>query len=216
MIRTATLVSVLFVALPALAQFTGGPKKLESSRTESGTYENAIRGMSLKAPSLSAVPIEVFEEDDRNDPTATVYFLDPNGWLLGAIYTRIRPDYPKDFTLIESKIKPMQDEQQTRWGSDTYTVAIEQVEGTPVLVTRNRRPSFSGESDLQFLRHTSGDHDESNECKCARVDFHFVRGGYYVQIVSIAKTRVGLTPSDALEKARVEGLEAFKNLIFRP
>lgn len=203
------LACVLF-APPTGAQQDDGPLRLAPDRTASGTYANPARGFSVHVPSLSGT-VQAFEEYALDNPTASVFFLDGNAWLVGVIYTRIRPGYPKDFELIESRIKPKHENQQRAWG-EAYQVRTEQVGGTPVLATVNVKPGFAGERDLQYLRHTLGDFDPGNRCECVRSDFHFVRNGYYVQLIAIVNAKTGLSKDAALARSRAELVDAFERL----
>jgi hypothetical protein len=205
-----TLACVLF-AIPAGGHQDDALQRLARARTASGTYQNAARGFAVRVPSLSG-PVRAFEEYVPDNPTASVFFLDDNAWLLGVIYTRIRPEYPQDFRLIESRIKPRYENQQSAWGAADYQVRTEQIGATPVLTTVNAKPGFAGERDLQYLRHTLGDFDPGNQCQCVRSDFHFVRSGYYVQLIAIVNAKTGLSKDAALARSRAQLLAAFERL----
>ena len=174
-------------------RFFQGPKAVGFDQAEQ-VYRNPSKGFSMPYPQLSD-SISIKEEVYNDDPTSTVFFLDKNNWLIGVVYTQIRPEYPKDFTLVENKIKPTQDQMMEAWGKDSYLVKVEDINGEKILVSINNSPGFSGESDLRHMSSSSGGRSSNSDCK--RVDFHLVRNGFYVQIISITNAR-GEIPEDQL------------------
>ncbi len=185
-----------------------GPAPASSIADAKREYISPSGALKFAVPQLSAA-VEVIEEYQPADSTAAVFFLDQNDWLVAIIYTRIRADYPKDFRMVEQRVVPTQQEMQNRYGRDTYSVDVGGNGNERYLKVVNRRPGFTGKSDLEFFRYSSGDFDPDNRCGCQRVDLHFARSGYYVQIAAIANTRTGIKREQALAKAEELAKAAF-------
>jgi hypothetical protein len=146
-------------ALPIVLALVLAPS-LPVAAVESGWYDSVDGTYRVRVPELLTGPIEISAECPNPSITCQVMFTQFSGWYAGITSTRIRPDYPKDDSLLDR----IEAGQTRRWGSLvqgnrivsypvgnglTYRLRIEEG-GSGVLETREKDGSVIGRAPDLF------------------------------------------------------------------
>ena len=119
----------------------------------------------------------------KSTPTSETFIWSDEKNLVAIITTKIKKDYPQDFTLLKEKIYKSH-KIYKKVGKENYSISWEGEKQTLVMKEINLATSFQDVSDIQFLAHSNGFLPKPGGF--VRVDRHFVKKGYYIQIISIS------------------------------
>ena len=136
---------------------------------------------------LYAVPLCPFESGQVEvrasvDTTSVLRMVGEHDWAAVVIATRIRDEYPKDDSLLVDKVLP---DAELHARSNAVSHSWRNLGGTLVLQELNKQPSYSGRDDLDFV--VDGYGTSNRASGACRVDRHFVKYGYYMQIVAMTR-----------------------------
>jgi len=140
----------------------------------------------------------IIEPPDQRGPTREFYLLGEECTVVVGC-TKIRPDYPQDDSLLREKVMPRH-EAYNVIGGDFYSSKVARENGRKTFIEHNTAVQFNGLDDLRFVIRSNGFMDE--ETGRIRVDRHFIKDGFYIQVVGISPAPEVDADSNAEDKCR--------------
>lgn len=179
----------------------------------SSTYTSPNLALKMPVPELSGAERAVSVGFEEADPTNDVAVIDRNNWMLAVVYTRIRPDYPKDFSLIEQRVMPLKLKIAEQRSPELYKVSVQTRAGMSVFEEQSFSPGLDLPADIEFLRHAGPSFSGTNKFNQRRFDLWYVRNGYLVQIIAVSNDKTGLPVDSLMSKAQDIATSAFGNIV---
>ena len=218
---------IIFVALccmnAAFAQDTK-PKLVHKlgSRLKDGTYHSLTKAFTLKVPDLGAKKITISDRETQPGITADVKFVGDNGAVAGVVTTKIRPDYPKDDSLLD-RVKPRYANMARQIGKkfvltdskDKTDKASKTKAKGQKKAPRHLQFTFANEKYDEFAFPFGVATVRSDELKTMGIHRLFVRKGYLTEVILLLPTRKNETDKDARKRADKELATVLKTLKFK-
>lgn len=174
--------TILLSVIASLNLYCSEILDAQTGQPHPDSITEARGAFNVNPSTIGGEKIAVYVEPPGNTPTSTTYIWNTNLQVIVIGTTKIRPDYPQDYTLIQAKVTPSHEGYKVLGGMN-YNSSLLGSDHSLVFQETNLACSFRGPDDLQFIIHSNG---FSNESKYCRTDMHFVKNGFYIQVVAIS------------------------------
>lgn len=176
-------------------------------------YKSPNGALKMPVPILSGAERAVSVGFNETDPTNDVAVIDRNNWMLAVVYTHIRADYPKDFSLIEQRVMPLKLKIAEQRTPALYKVGVRTRSGIKVFEEQTFSPGLDLPGDIEFLRDAGPSFSGTNETNQRRVDIWYVSNGYLVQIIAVTNDKTGLPVDSLMSEAQAIASRAFGSIL---
>jgi hypothetical protein len=181
------LIKILAILAVSSCAFSADAYVVLNAETGQDIGTNIIRddrgAFTFKGDLMGGSKCGVVYRHDAESPTSETYLMNENGAaVIGC--TKIRPEYPKDDSLITEKIVP-QIAQYKKFGHGFYTGESRQEHGRLIVWEKNVAAELTSPNDLTFAINSNGFSPEKTGQ--IRIDRHFVKDGFYLQAITFSK-----------------------------
>lgn len=156
------------------------------SRLRGRTYTAISNAYSVAIPNLGAKNIQISDRETTPGITTLVKFVGDNKVVAAIVATKIRPDYPKDDSLL-NRVRPRYANMGKTYGDSFSFVDTKDLENKSTN-NRNRRYlqfMLQDESYTDFGFPFVISHEPNKETKSLGIHRLFVRNGYFYEVAMI-------------------------------
>lgn len=168
------------------------------------TVAEIRNAFSFDARKLGGQQCAVISVAKENNPTSEIYVFNQMGVIVIGC-TKIKDGLPKDDTLITTKITPLIDQYKIL-GKEFYTGKQIKEFNRLVVHEVNTSAELKDPNDLQFVINSNV--FTGKKSGTTRVDRHFVKNGYYIQLVTFAHNEIDANGAENLSLAIMNDLIA--------
>lgn len=174
----------------------------QTGKAISATVSEIRKAFSFDARKLGGKQCAVISVAKENNPTSEIYAFNQMGVIVIGC-TKIKEGLPKDDTLITTKISPLIDQYKIL-GKDFYTGKQVKEFNRLVVHEINTSAEIKDPNDLQFVINSNV--FTGKKTGTTRVDRHFVKNEYYIQLVTFSHNEIDANSAEKLSLAIMNDL----------